>query len=332
MKTVAFFNNKGGVGKTSLTFHLAWTFADCGLRVVVADLDPQSNLSAYFIDEGRLEELWPEGRHPDTVFGYVQPLLREGGVGTVHLEDVGNRLWLIPGDLALSEYESELSSQWNNCLSESENTRYRAFLVTCAFSRMIETAGRQCSADIALIDVGPNMGAINRSALIAADHVVVPLAPDMFSIQGLRNLGPTLRMWRTEWQSRRAKAPDFNGWTVPGGHMQPIGYIVMRHAIRLDRPVKVTQRWIDRMPGEYQRHVLELSGENGSRQDDGNRIATLKDYYSLMPMAHESNKPIFHLTQADGAMGSHFYAAQQSGVDFRGVARSIADRIGVIIP
>jgi hypothetical protein len=46
--------------------------------------------------------------------------------------------------------------------------------------------------------LGPNLGAINRVAIISANYVVVPLAPDLFSLQGLRNLGPTLRDWRSE--------------------------------------------------------------------------------------------------------------------------------------
>jgi cellulose biosynthesis protein BcsQ len=54
---IAFFNNKGGVGKTSLVYHIACMFADRGLRVLAADLDPQANLSAAFLDEERLEAL-----------------------------------------------------------------------------------------------------------------------------------------------------------------------------------------------------------------------------------------------------------------------------------
>ncbi len=56
---IAFFNNKGGVGKTSLVYHAAWMLADQGYRVVAADLDPQGNLSAACLDEDRLEQLWP---------------------------------------------------------------------------------------------------------------------------------------------------------------------------------------------------------------------------------------------------------------------------------
>lgn len=59
MEVIAFFNNKGGVGKTTLAYHLAWMFAEMGVSVVAADLDPQSNLTSMFLDEERLEQLWP---------------------------------------------------------------------------------------------------------------------------------------------------------------------------------------------------------------------------------------------------------------------------------
>lgn len=78
---IAFFNNKGGVGKTSLVYHLAWMYADMGARVVAADLDPQANLTAAFLNEDRLEELWPDDEHRHTIFGCVQPLLL--GVGDI---------------------------------------------------------------------------------------------------------------------------------------------------------------------------------------------------------------------------------------------------------
>ena len=82
MKTLAFFNNKGGVGKTSLVYHLAWMFAERGLPVLAVDLDPQANLTAMFLEEERLEELWPDAdEHPSTVYGAVQPILR--GLGDI---------------------------------------------------------------------------------------------------------------------------------------------------------------------------------------------------------------------------------------------------------
>lgn len=79
MKTIAFFNNKGGVGKTSLVYHLAWMYADRGLRVLVADLDPQANLTAMFIDDDRLIDLW-EGKPGNTVVDSLKPLVERTGI------------------------------------------------------------------------------------------------------------------------------------------------------------------------------------------------------------------------------------------------------------
>ena len=79
---IAFFNNKGGVGKTSLVYHVSSMLADQEYRVVAADLDPQGNLSAAFLSEERLEELWPEGASMSTIYGAIEPIKRGvGGVG-----------------------------------------------------------------------------------------------------------------------------------------------------------------------------------------------------------------------------------------------------------
>ena len=59
---ITFFNNKGGVGKTSLVFHLAWMLAEMGKRVVAIDLDPQANLTSAFLPESELESLWGRRR------------------------------------------------------------------------------------------------------------------------------------------------------------------------------------------------------------------------------------------------------------------------------
>jgi len=55
---LTFFNNKGGVGKTSLVYHLSWMFSDLGLRILAVDLDPQANLSSAFLTEDDFESLF----------------------------------------------------------------------------------------------------------------------------------------------------------------------------------------------------------------------------------------------------------------------------------
>lgn len=319
---IAFFNNKGGVGKTSMVYHLSWMFADNGLRVIAADLDPQSNLTAAFLDEDRLEEVLPGNNHHATIFGAVQPLKRgTGDIGNPHVENVGERLGLVLGDMALSTFEDQLSEVWPKCMDRDE----RAFRVISAFWRVLQAAANTHDAEVILIDLGPNLGAINRAALIASDFVVIPLGPDLFSLQGLQNLGPALHRWRTEWRERLDRNPvsDLN---LPSGTIEPIGYMVLRHSIRLDRPVKAFERWIARIPSTYAEAVLQrVPDPKLTIETDSNCIARLRDYRSLMPLAQEARKPMFFLKPADGALGAHTYAVTEAYKDFK----KVADKIGV---
>jgi chromosome partitioning protein len=327
---VAFFNNKGGVGKTSLVYHLAWMYAELGVRVVAADLDPQGNLSAAFLDDDRLEALWDQGAlDPKTIYGAVQPLKRGvGDVATPFLETIDEKLGLLVGDLGLSDFEDQLSEVWPKCMDRDE----RAFRVTSAFWRILQTAAQAQRADLILVDMGPNLGAINRAALIAADFVAIPLSPDLFSLQGLRNLGPTLRRWRDEWRERREKNPAAD-LDLPAGQIQPIGYIVMQHSVRLDRPVKAYDRWIARIPQMYSQKVLDEAGDpNVSVKDDPHCLALLKHYRSLMPLAQEAHKPMFQLKPADGAIGAHVSAVHGVRQDFQALAKIIAQRVGISLP
>lgn len=199
-----------------------------------------------------------------------------------------------------------------------------------AFWRIITGAAKRHGSTLVLIDVGPNLGAINRSALVAADHVVIPLSPDLFSLQGLRNLGPTLRRWRAEWSERLLKNPEPK-LALPAGNMEPAGYVVLQHGVRLDRPVRAYDRWIRRIPQVYAESVLgePTASPPASVVDDPNCLALLKHYHSLVPMGEEQRKPIFHLKPADGALGAHQQAVHRAYGDFRQLADAIIGRVGL---
>ncbi|MBK1621861.1 chromosome partitioning protein [Lamprobacter modestohalophilus] len=326
MKAVAFFNNKGGVGKTSLVYHLAWMFADHGVKTLAIDLDPQSNLTAMFLDETHLETLWPDDEHPDTVYGAISPILRGlGDIAPPKIQHITDDLGLVAGDLALSRFEDKLSDAWPRCHHEDES----AFRIMTAFYRLI-LCSAQASTALVLIDVGPNLGAINRAALIAADQVVVPLEPDLFSLQGLKNLGPTLREWRRIWAELLKKAPS--DLRMPKGKMEPKGYVVMQHGMRDSRPVKAYQRWLNRIPKTYREAVLdESAGTTPAVALDPYNLALLKHYRSLMPLAMDANKPMFFLRSADGAIGSHQEAVRSCYQDFEHLATRIAAHAGVAL-
>ncbi len=326
MKTIAFFNNKGGVGKTSLVYHLAWMFADNGIKTMAVDLDPQANLTTMYLKEERLESLWYDTDHPDTVYGVIRPILRGiGDIADPHIEPIADNLGLLPGDLNLSRFEDKLSDAWPRCHNRDES----AFRTMTAFHRLIQK-GEQHEAQLALIDVGPNLGAINRSALIASDYVVIPLAPDLFSIQGLKNLGPALREWRSAWSELLNKAPQ--DLSMPGGKMNPIGYVILQHSIRDSRPVKSYQRWMNRIPQVYSTAVLDESSIESKESEEKHCLSLLKHYRSLMVMAMEYRKPMFFLKPADGAIGSHVEAVRGCYNDFKALATNIAKCVGISFP
>lgn len=322
---LSFFNNKGGVDETSLAYHLTWMFGELGRSVLAADLDPQANLTAAFLDEDLLVEIWEDPASPSTIFRCVQPLLKMGDLLPAKTVPVSPRLHLLPGDLALSGFEDELSEQWPK--SMGDDNLDRPFRVLTAFWQVAQQAAEVCEADLILVDVGPHLGAINRSALIAADFVLIPLGADLDSLAGLRNLGPTLRSWRTLWKKRldNWETPSFE---LPAGNMKPVGYVAQQHVVRLSRPVQAYDRWLNRMPLEYRRSVLGEDAESAPPiADDPYCLGMLKHYRSLVPLAQEARKPMFFLKPADGAIGSHAIAAQSAYLDFRVLAKKVLAQI-----
>jgi chromosome partitioning protein len=298
--------------------------ARLGYPAVAADLDPQANLTSAFFDEQRLEQLWDDDGS-STMLAAVDPVIR--GIGDVRLIDptpVAERLWLLPGDLGLSRFEDNLSEAWPKCFIGGEAALRR----TSAFHRVVTAAAKQVQAAVVVIDVGPNLGAINRAALLASDHLVVPLAADLFSLQGLRNLGPTLRDWRAKWKQH--VAPDAFDFEVPRGDMQPLGYVILQHAVRLDRPVKAYEPWVRRIRPEFHTSVLGDGADPGG--DDPYELASLRNYRSLMPLAQEARKPMFDLRAADGALGSTGRLVQICFDEFRTLTERIAELTNLPTP
>lgn len=327
MNIIALFNNKGGVGKTTLAYHLAHMLPRIGYPTLAVDLDPQANLTSSFLADDDLELIWDDEQTGKTVFHCVEPIQKGlGDIKPPEPEPVADGLHIVCGDLRLSLFEDRLSDAWPRCYEEGNEGALRA---TSAFYRMICECAKLARASVVIVDVGPNLGAINRAALLAADYLLFPLAADVFSLQGLRNLGPTVNRWRNNWKTILGKW-DQRPIPLPEAAMRPLGYVVLQHAMRLDRPVKAYNRWLRKIPGEYRRSVL---GEEPSLfpQDLGEPdpycLATLRHYRSLVPMAQEARKPVFDLKSADGALGGHGKLVQTAYDEFRDLARTIVQSI-----
>ena len=339
---LTFFNNKGGVGKTSLVYHTACMMEDLGLPVLACDLDPQSNLTAFFLSEKDVEEIWvSKASDSNTIFQCVRPRVTgEGGVLRPSLRRLSGNLSLLPGDMALTDFEQDLYAEWSAAQGEAGSPRViRSFQTLCAFWDVIQMGAHDAGAQVILMDVGPNLGAINRAALIASDGFVTPLGADVFSLQGLRNLGPTVRKWRVEWNARATQNRDNLPFAIPDGKMSPLGYVVNQPgAVYATRPVKAYDRWVKRMPNAYHESILNEPKEVAPpvgidpEKDQPHYLATVKHYRSLVPLAQEAHKPIFRLTSADGAVGSHFAATLDARADFKALTRKILERMGVPLP
>lgn len=325
MKTIAFFNNKGGVGKTTLVYHLANMLVDMNYTVIAADLDPQANLTAMFAPDEETEIQWDE--EDSNLYGMISPLIKgSGDIKTNILETRAYNLYLLAGSLQLSRYEDALSETWPKCLDKDE----RAFRVQTAFARIMREAGEETEADFVLVDTAPSLGAINRAALIACDYVVTPLSPDLYSWRGLKSFGAQLKCWHADWEARKNKVPQSlaeEDFYIPPGIMKPMGYTIRRYAIRLDLPMRSFEKWIDRMPAAF-RELLPSSPPLPPEYTgkDEYCIITLKDYYSLTPMAQDAKKPMFKLKPGEGAIGAHQKMVRACYEDFRHLADEITAR------
>jgi len=301
-----------------MVYHVAWMFAELGYKVLAADLDPQSNLSSMFLDVERLAETLEEDQSL-TIMDAITPIAEGEGYQGVHVELVDDRIGLLIGNLALSIYEDKFSDAWLKCLDGD----VYSFKIISAFKTVLEDAAQKIKADIVLVDVGPNLGAINRTALISTDSVILPVASDLFSLQGIKNLGKTLVNWRVRWDKRKETYPKNDTSTIPEGRMDPKGYIIMQYTAKEKRPVKAYLNFANRIPQIYSEYVLQQTATVGRAEEDENCIGLLKHYHSLAPMSMEANKPMFLLKPSDGAIGAHVQAVRRAYEDFKGVTRKI---------
>ena len=112
-KIISIFNNKGGVGKTTYMFHVAHMLARENLTVLMIDCDSQCNLTSYTMRDQEIVRSWRDDGN--SIFQMIEPVYRTiGDIRNRAPTKLTNRLYIIPGDLRLSEFEDRLGDTWNS--------------------------------------------------------------------------------------------------------------------------------------------------------------------------------------------------------------------------
>jgi cellulose biosynthesis protein BcsQ len=220
MKTISVFNNKGGVGKTTLTFHLAHALAHIGLKTLIVDLDPQCNLSILAMDEEAIHAIWTkeddfiddfqrsrdamsqeEFRRTISTQRSIHFLVKPAEDGTDELpnlcppQHLASNLDLLPGRLTMHMYEDKVASRWSDV--------YRgdplAIRTITRIRQIAHQYAEQHGYDFVIMDTSPSLGMLNRLVISTTDGFLIPCMPDMFSLYGVRNIGSALSNWKKQF-------------------------------------------------------------------------------------------------------------------------------------
>lgn len=294
-KKLAFFNNKGGVGKTTLAFNTAVKFAQKGYKTVLVDLDPQCNLSKLALGPTFEDNLF--STKLDTAYTVLEGVIKGGSDidKTIKFEKLDTNLSILPGSLRLSDYENSLIASYGEASQGIE----RGFFTTSAIDRFLNYKGLSEEIDLFIIDTSPSLNLLNRVIFLGCDYFVTPLMPDAFSVQGIENLGITFELWKDNWKKTAkvlAKDKQIPHDKVLDGEGLFIGYIINSYNQYSQKPIKSNEEWMAKIPGYVKSYLSQRHSRNGLVEKSWtNKLAQIKDFGQLSPLSQLKNKAVFNL-------------------------------------
>lgn len=247
MKSIAIFNNKGGVGKTTLTFHTAYALAELGRKTLLLDLDPQSNLSLFGLTEDGLHDIWVaedgfvddfDAARRSCSQDEFTKLLRtarsahfllkptEDGTGDIGALppalQLHTNLGLIPGRLTLHMYEDRIGSRWSQAFVGDP----LAIRTIVRIRQICQEYADRDGFEFILIDTSPSLGVLNRTIISTVDGFIIPCMPDMFSLYGIRNIGKALGAWTKEFRTMHSLLPAAKRDFLPERYVRFLGFTI----------------------------------------------------------------------------------------------------------
>jgi len=321
---LAIFNHKGGVGKTTLTVNLAFAIAEKGFKVLIVDSDPQCNLTSYLIEEAVVDDLLDNSDSDQgaTIWSALKPIAEgTGETKVIPAIEVSTNLFILPGDIRLAEFESELAPLWNECFKR----KLRGFRGTVALSALVNAVAEENGVDLVLYDSGPNIGPLNRIILLDCDHFIIPAACDAFSLRAIRTLGHALYEWVGDWQTIQELAPD-NVYLLPG-LPKLLGYVPQRFRVYASRPAAQFASFLPRIEKTVVEDVItvlaRLNAVLVSSAAHPLKLAEIKDFSGQATAAQEEGVSLWTVRSGTPAQR----ADAQS--DFQAFAAMVLRRIGV---
>jgi cellulose biosynthesis protein BcsQ len=328
---LALFNHKGGVGKTTLTVNIADALVDEGEVVLIVDADPQCNITAFYLTEKDLDALLGESADTDengggnTIWSAVKPVVRgKGAVKEIDLIEFGDNLFLAPGDVLLSEYEEELPAGWTDSFARKE----RGYDITCAMSDAVDMLAKKVGASIVMLDVGPNVGALNRAVILGCDYFATPVAADLFSLRALTTVGRSVSKWVKDWQAVRGLASSKAQKRLLGGEPRYLGYIASAFKVSSGmRKAHPHSFWEAKIAPRVSKRVVDelKSVDPNLIINFPNKIGDVKHFHSLAASAQTYGVAIGKLR---GMVNSgHYPQVDEAKAEFEVLAKEILKRV-----
>lgn len=319
MRAISFFNNKGGVGKTTLTCNLAALLAETGCRVLLIDCDPQCNATVLVLGEERAASLyWPTTgsgtSELPTILDVVGPI--EHGDADINSNVLPspaehNRFGVdvLPGHPRLSVVEDRLSDAWRDAISGDTGGLRKTSWV----SKLVTSMGSKY--DYVFLDLGPSLGSLNRTALLGSEYFCTPMGADIFSILGLRNISEWIRSWSDLYKNAIALCQQrhpatIERYQIPTDVALTHGYLgytiqsyVAKYAAGERRPTKAYEAIIQQFPTE----VMKYLGDNLAPgvTEKTVHLGDIPNMFSIVPLAQSAAAPVSALRAADGVRGAH---------------------------